>query len=71
LNADKPIEHEFPFGAIVYHKTSGEKAIVMGHTSYSDGTTFVVISLGFGNTNSVMPELITTQNPEFTTNIIP
>lgn len=71
MNQDRPIEHEFPFGSLVYHKISGEKGIVMGHTSYSDGTTFVVISTGLGSTASVMPETITTQNPEFTTNIIP
>lgn len=70
MNPDKPIEHEFPFGSVVYHKLTGEKGIVTGHTSYSDGTTFVILSTGLGRSESVMPETITTQNPEFTTSII-
>jgi hypothetical protein len=64
MNLDLPLEKEFPFGAIVYHKVSGEKGMVMGHTSYCDGTTFVILSTGLGSNTSVMPETLTLDNPE-------
>lgn len=64
MNDDKAIENEFPFNSMAYHKVSGEKGLVIGHTTYSDGTTFVILSTGIGASSSVMPELLSLDNPE-------
>lgn len=65
MNLDRPLEQQFPGGAMVWHKVTGTKGMVVGHSSYIDGTTYVIVSTGFGSDDSVLPDLLTMNNPEF------
>ncbi len=63
MNPDKPIEEQFPCGSFVWHRVSGQKFMVIGHATYIDGTSQIIMNAGEGDRQQ-MPELLSTENPE-------
>jgi len=65
MNQDRAIETQIPMGAMIWHKVTNQKMMVVGHATYIDGSTMIITNDGGAGSSLMMPELCSLDNPEF------